>query len=567
MAESARPEPARVEATPGATRPLAARQIVDGPVIVEQAAGGDDDTRLDRATFLRRMRDMASTTAIEMLGERAVGCPYIEAWFARHADLDAMTLERMARRYSGLPGATTAGEILDAIRARLRLGIAYWRNGEDLSGELELAGLPRGEAAASAIAGAIAGDARQAGLVVAALDEGEPVPSVPGARIHTDARAARIAASAEATAFTIGRDVVLAADAPRPGTVAGDLLLAHELAHVEQQRAGGTAAPREAEAHADAAAIDVVARRSGVGGRLAEGSRRVVGSPLSLQRCKSDKDKKIKAYEDRLDVLTKTKDAKGSFGEVGAAIGESTAIEHWLGVLKTGKGGQTGTESGETGLPRCNCTTYVVDVLAATFTALGRSSDWDKVKKKALALNDKGETGFNGIPLQRALESELGWKGVFWAPDPSYDHYRRRKRNADGSPMLDAAGQQMWKEDWEHKTSWKGVQKTGQYYKVDIAHSVINYAPEPGTAVDAPVASKTKKDTTQLEKLETIPFAVLTARGGLHMALLIHGVVYEVHWDQSSSSANLYAATPLEDWGWDSGVIVAPAEDVDKAFK
>lgn len=50
------------------------------------------------------------------------------------------------------------------------------------------------------------------------------------------------------------------------------------------------------------------------------------------------------------------------------------------------------------------------------------------------------------------------------------------------------------------------------------------------------------------------------------MALLVRGVVFEVHWDETASSMNLYQQTPLEDWWWDSGVIVAPSEDVDKAF-
>ncbi|MEZ4401414.1 MAG: hypothetical protein R3B06_15420 [Kofleriaceae bacterium] len=63
------------------------------------------------------------------------------------------------------------------------------------------------------------------------------------------------------------------------------------------------------------------------------------------------------------------------------------------------------------------------------------------------------------------------------------------------------------------------------------------------------------------------PFGVLTARGARHMAIIVSGVVYAVHWDAGASAARLYAATPLEAWGWDSGAIVAPAADVDKAFK
>ena len=54
-------------------------------------------------------------------------------------------------------------------------------------------------------------------------------------RIHTDAGAARAAASLEARAFTTGHDIVFGAGEWAPQTPAGRRLLAHELAHVVQQ--------------------------------------------------------------------------------------------------------------------------------------------------------------------------------------------------------------------------------------------------------------------------------------------------------------------------------------------
>jgi len=57
-----------------------------------------------------------------------------------------------------------------------------------------------------------------------------------GVRVHAGPDAARAADSVEAVAFTTGEDIVLGSVAARPGTVAGDELLAHELTHVVQQR-------------------------------------------------------------------------------------------------------------------------------------------------------------------------------------------------------------------------------------------------------------------------------------------------------------------------------------------
>lgn len=55
-------------------------------------------------------------------------------------------------------------------------------------------------------------------------------------RIHADDRAARLSADLAARAFTVGRDVYFGAGEYRPGAFGGRRLIAHELAHVMQQR-------------------------------------------------------------------------------------------------------------------------------------------------------------------------------------------------------------------------------------------------------------------------------------------------------------------------------------------
>lgn len=55
-------------------------------------------------------------------------------------------------------------------------------------------------------------------------------------RVHADEKAAGAASSINASAFTIGRDIVFGAGQYRPDTVAGQRLLAHELTHVVQQQ-------------------------------------------------------------------------------------------------------------------------------------------------------------------------------------------------------------------------------------------------------------------------------------------------------------------------------------------
>jgi len=82
-----------------------------------------------------------------------------------------------------------------------------------------------------------------------------------GVRVHTDAMAARSAASVDALAYTVGRDVVFGAGQYAPHSATGRELAAHELAHVAQQDGGASAGvvrrqvPRPAPVDADAQRI------------------------------------------------------------------------------------------------------------------------------------------------------------------------------------------------------------------------------------------------------------------------------------------------------------------------
>jgi uncharacterized protein DUF4157 len=60
-------------------------------------------------------------------------------------------------------------------------------------------------------------------------------------RVHTDALASALARSVEARAFTTGSDIFFASGEFRPQSPSGRELIAHELAHVAQQRGAPTA--------------------------------------------------------------------------------------------------------------------------------------------------------------------------------------------------------------------------------------------------------------------------------------------------------------------------------------
>jgi hypothetical protein len=100
-------------------------------------------------------------------------------------------------------------------------------------------------------------------IAAKAADKIGPVDDV---RIHTDATAHALARAVSARAFAVGRDVYFAQGEYQPGTKDGDALIAHELAHTEQQRGAPAGGPLvvsqpgdQLERDADAVASDLLA--------------------------------------------------------------------------------------------------------------------------------------------------------------------------------------------------------------------------------------------------------------------------------------------------------------------
>ena len=116
-------------------------------------------------------------------------------------------------------------------------------------------------------------------------------------RVHTDAAAAESASAVNASAFTVGHHVVFGRNQFQPGTSVGRELLAHELAHVVQQRGasvpssglriGAQSSPLEASA--DRAASNALA---GVGASSSASSAPMIsretkdaGAPAAKKQC------------------------------------------------------------------------------------------------------------------------------------------------------------------------------------------------------------------------------------------------------------------------------------------
>jgi hypothetical protein len=122
-------------------------------------------------------------------------------------------------------------------------------------------------------------------------------------QVHTDAQAAELSGQLDAEAFTVGDHIAFGAGAYQPGTPVGDAIIAHELAHVAQQKGAGTASQalqREAlEEDAHRSTLQAVAalwsRSQGSLSRIAQNAGPGLQTRLRIQRCSREDRERVEA--------------------------------------------------------------------------------------------------------------------------------------------------------------------------------------------------------------------------------------------------------------------------------
>lgn len=274
----------------GATHRGAPRLIVDDGAEVH-------GNQMTRSQYLTELREAVIDTARQVLHPTwsAEQCPDLKRIFAHYATLDAAAIEAVSRRF-GRGGGATPADYIARVCARIVGTIHRWGAGEDMTWDVGTAGVPvaleavagpaaAGDAAAPVtqlhggggaargasvdptrdLGGGGALDATTAGRMGAAFGD-----SFADVVVHTDGAAAATTRALGADALATGSHIAFASGAYQPGTPAGDGLIAHELAHVIQQRGGGAstslrpaAGIESSAAHerdADDAAAAVVAR-------------------------------------------------------------------------------------------------------------------------------------------------------------------------------------------------------------------------------------------------------------------------------------------------------------------
>jgi Domain of unknown function (DUF4157) len=322
------------EPTPEEQAPAeaATEEKVAATLLVKDEAEQVGPGQMRKSEFLAALRDTVCATANEAMastGQTTANCPWIDYWFDQALQKDAAYVEKALRKYAPeTADAGSAQEFIPLVAARVRRSVEVWVT----TGEIT--GVPEGVSADVPGAQAPEGGGQQTGggaMQFKARPGGPhrvsdpqairnqlgPGRSLPGGvrlrmesafglnfsqvRIHNDASAGALSDQLNARAFTVGEHVAFGPGEYQPGSLVGDALLAHELAHVVQQ-GGATAAGPMMKGSGEYNALEQDADRSAVGAVLSLHRNTRQGltnllcnsvprlrSRLGLQRCSKSK--------------------------------------------------------------------------------------------------------------------------------------------------------------------------------------------------------------------------------------------------------------------------------------
>jgi hypothetical protein len=284
------------ESQPAASLPLKSQGDAEltRSVILDDGAATVASGEMKRADFLAALEQELCSVADDRLsavGRTAKDCPYLRYMFRFYAAKDVEQLRRAILRHAPeTEHAATAGEYISLLSQRVRTAVDTWVATGRIAWRAQ--GIEASDDPAVVQAELGPGQVLDAGIRSKA--ESAMQEDLSSVRVHTGEGAASMASRVGARAFTVGSDVAFAAGEYRPGTPAGDAMIAHELAHVVQQKGGGPAAAQQGAAPEferdanEAAAGTMMALWGTAKGAVAGVARRVkpaLRTGLRLQGC------------------------------------------------------------------------------------------------------------------------------------------------------------------------------------------------------------------------------------------------------------------------------------------
>lgn len=324
-----------------ATQP-AVSQSESAGLIVEDSTADLQPGQMRKNEFLDQLDEEVRRivdAAIAGTGRTSGGCPYVRYWLDFYRGKDSNHIERSILRYAPETfRAANASEYILAVVNRAGTAAQRWANTGEITGVPEK--IPLTLPSQSGPVKQIDNDtdqvqfkARDGGirdvhsmrLIQNRLGRGRPLAGnirsrmepvfgmdFSNVRTYTDGNAAELSSKMNARAFTIGNQIAFGSGEYSPGTITGDAIIAHELAHVAQQSGGDRSfAPlKEGDSQYDNLEQDADNAAAGVLSSLWSSANDSVGntakhvlprlrSGLRLQRCDDKTEDKQKEPENK----------------------------------------------------------------------------------------------------------------------------------------------------------------------------------------------------------------------------------------------------------------------------
>ncbi|MFH1811090.1 MAG: hypothetical protein ABIJ09_20285 [Pseudomonadota bacterium] len=193
------------------------------------------------------------------------------------------------------------------------------------------------------------------------------------------------------------------------------------------------------------------------------------------------------------------------------------------------KPGQTAPTPNQ--LKQTSCVDWALESVVEAYKKAGKPERGEEIKRIV-----GREGGYGGV-LCRELQKD-GWKSMFFAHDA-------KKPDMEGGSRRDHA-------------AYVNMAKQGKFWvkypseTMKVDGFIQNYRPSDD--------SSTPKDMSGIDALKKVPFAIGVAKGGMHCFAMQDGTVNENHWNAGPDDGgeHMFQRTPLEDWGWSTGLIMVP---------
>ena len=303
-------------------------------LIVDDSATELSEGQMTKTQFLQSLRTEICNTigpVLATVGQTTEDCPYLNYWLDLYQEKDAAHIERTAKKYApDINDAKTAEEYISIIAQRALRAALIWATTGKVTGVPEgvPATLPNETASQKenkeAGQNVVQAKSKKGGVknandpraIQKELGNGQPLAtnvrsrmesafgvSFSNVRTHTDSKATGLSNRLNARAFTVGNHVSFGSGEYRPGTLLGDALIAHELAHTMQQAGAeqsvdkmeiGSERYNQLEADADNTAIGAMSSlliNSKSLFKNVKYSMPALRSGLKIQRCKTVNEK------------------------------------------------------------------------------------------------------------------------------------------------------------------------------------------------------------------------------------------------------------------------------------